>query len=384
MSRDATGFLGTAQAMSAVALAQATSRDHRRPRARIHAALPRQTAEQPLQEARMNAPVMPGTRHRRRMIVGTLAALAACPSVLCAQTPVFPSRPVQLVVAAPAGGPSDAFARMLADDMAKILGQPIVIDNRAGAGGSIAAEAVAHAAPDGHMLMLSWIGNATSQTLLPKPGHDINRDFVHITQLLSGPNVLVAHPSTGFRQVQEVIAFAKANPGELSYASSGMGSSGHLAMEMLKERSGARLVHIPYRGGAPALNDLLAGRVQLMFINLDAVILHIRGARLVPLAITSGMRNPLFPDLPTVAESGFPGFEATAWAGLSAPHGTPAPVVERLHAAAAKALHGPMRMKQEAIGAQVIGSTPAQYAEFVRSETDKWAQVIKRAGIKAY
>lgn len=331
-----------------------------------------------------NAPSMPGPRQRRRMVVGALAGLVACPPALGAGTPAFPSRPIQLVVAAPAGGPSDTFARMLAQDMAKILGQPIVIDNRPGAGGNIAAEAVARAAPDGHTLMLSWIGNATSQSLLPKPGQDINRDFVHISQLLSGPNVLVAHPSTAFRKLQDVIAFAKANPGTLSCASSGTGSSGHLAMEMLKERSGAALVHIPYRGGAPALNDLLVGRVQLMFINLDAAIAHVRGGQLVPLAITSGVRHPLFPDLPTVAESGFPGFEATAWAGLSAPHGTPPSVVERLHAAAAKALHGPMRIKQEAIGAQLIGSTPAQYAEFVRSETDKWAQVIKRAGIKAY
>lgn len=299
-----------------------------------------------------------------------------------AQTSDFPSRPIQLVVAAPAGGPSDALARMVAEDMAKSLGQPIVIDNKPGAGGAIAADSVARAAPDGHTLMLSWIGNATSRTLLSKPGADINSDFVHITQLASGSNVLVAHPRTGLKTLSELLAFAKANPGKLSYASAGNGSSGHLAMEMLEQRAQIHLVHVPYRGGAPALNDLLGGQVDLMFINQDAVISHIQSGQLVPLGITSGQRNPLFPNLPTVAESGFNGFEATAWAGLSAPRGTPALVIERLHAAATKALQGPLKAKQEEIGAQVVGSTPSQYTAFVRAETDKWARVIKAAGIK--
>lgn len=330
-----------------------------------------------------------GIRRRLALAIVLVSLTALHPSLSAqtlaqtsAQTSAFPSRAIQLVVAAPAGGPSDALARMLSADMARILGQSIVIDNKPGAGGVIAAEAVARAAPDGHTLMLSWIGNATSQTLLPKPGADINRDFVHIVQIASGSNVLVAHPRTGFKTLKDLIVFAKAHPGELSYASAGNGSSGHLAMEMLKQRAEVVLLHVPYRGGAPALNDLLAGQVDLMFINQDAVITHARSGQLLPLAITSKTRNPLFPKLPTVAESGFPGFEATAWAGLSAPLGTPAPVIGRLHAAAIQALQGPMKAKQEAIGTQIVGSTPAQYTAFIRAETDKWARVIKAAGIK--
>lgn len=294
----------------------------------------------------------------------------------------FPSRPILLVVAGPAGGPPDLLARMLAEDMARALGQPIIIDNKPGASGLVAAEAVARAAPDGHTLMLSWIGNASSQSLMPKASVDINRDFTHIVQLASGSNVLVVHPRTGFKTLDDLLRFAKSRPGKLSYASAGNGSSGHLAMEMLKQRARISVVHVPYRGGMPALNDLLGGQVDLMFINQDAVIGYARAGQLVPLAITSSSRNPLFPNVPTVAESGFPGFEMTAWAGLSAPRGTPLAVVDRIRAAALAALFGPAKAKQEAQGAQVVGSTPQQYTAFIRAETDKWAQVIKAAGIK--
>lgn len=320
---------------------------------------------------------------RRRAVLVSGTAFAAAPVFgVRAQPAAWPVKPVQLVVAAPAGGPSDALARMLAEEMAKLLGQPMLIDNRPGAGGVMAAELVARATPDGHTLMLSWIGNATSQTLLPKLNYDINRDFVHITQIVAGSNVLVANPSTGIKTLKDLVARAKSRPGNLTYASSGNGSSGHLAMEMLKQRAGVSVLHIPYRGGAPAMNDLLGGQVDLMFINQDAVIPHLRSGRLVPLAITSSERNPLFPDVPTVAESGYPGFEATAWAGLSTPRGTPQSVIDRIHAVALQAIHGPFKAKQEALGAQVVGSTPAEFSAFVRQETQKWARVIRAAGIR--
>jgi tripartite-type tricarboxylate transporter receptor subunit TctC len=319
---------------------------------------------------------------RRRVLAGSVASFLGAPRAW-SQTPTYPARPIQLVVAAPPGGSSDALARMLADAMAATLGQAIIVDNRPGAGGTLAAEMVARSVPDGQTLMMSWIGNVTAPALLPKLSFDINRDLVHITQLVSGANVLVAHPSTGFKTLQALVAAAKAKPGRLTYASSGNGSSGHLAMELLKQRAGISILHIPYRGGAPATTDFLGGQVDMMFINQDAVLPYLRNARMGPLAITSQARNPLFPDLPTVAESGYPDFEATAWAGLSAPRGTPAAVVELVHAAAVKALQGPVRGKQEAVGTQVIGSTPAQYTAFVRSETDKWAHVIRTAGIKA-
>ena len=317
----------------------------------------------------------------RRGIV-LLAAAAVAGATRRALAAGDPARPVVLLVAAPAGGPSDALARMLAEPMGKALGQPVIVDNRPGAGGIVAAEAAARAAPDGHTLMLSSIVNATGHTLLPKQGVDINRDFVHIIQLVSGANVLVARPG-GPKTLNELLELAREQPGRLSYASAGNASSGHLAMEMLKQRAGVSLVHIPYRGGAPALNDLLAGQVDVMFLNQDAVLPHLRSGRLLALAITSSARHPLLPEVPTVAEAGFPGFEATAWAGLSAPRGTPAAVVARLQAAALQALHGPVKAKQEALGALVVGSAPDDYAAFVRSETRKWARVIQAASIHA-
>lgn len=328
----------------------------------------------------MNKPLTTGMP-RRSVLLG--AAGMALVGTGHTQAPSYPSRPVQLIVAAPPGGPSDVLARQLADGLGKELAQPVVIDNRPGAGGTLAAEAALRAAPDGHTLMMSWIGNATAPALLPKLSFDINRDFVHISQMVAGANILVVHPSTGFRTLGELLAHARKNPGRLSYASSGNGSSGHLAMELLKQRAGVSMLHIPYKGGAPAMNDLLGGQVDLMFINQDAVIPHQQSGRLVPLAITSAQRNAMFPNLPTVAESGFAGFEATAWAGVSAPKGTPAAIVERLHAATLKALGGAMRAKQEATGAQIVGSTPAQYTQFVRDETAKWTQVIRTANIKA-
>lgn len=317
---------------------------------------------------------------RRSLLLGVAGVLSAAAQ---AQTPPFPNRPIQLIVAAPPGGPSDVLARQLADNLGKELGQPVVIDNRPGAGGTLAAEAALRAAPDGHTLMMSWIGNATAPALLPKLSFDITRDFVHITQMVAGANILVVHPSTGFRTLADLLAHARKNPGRLSYASAGNGSSGHLAMELLKQRSGISMLHIPYRGGAPAMNDLLSGQVDLMFINQDAVIPHQQSGRLVPLVITSAQRNAMFPNLPTVAESGFAGFEATAWAGVSAPKGTPTAIVERLHTATLKALNGPMRAKQEATGALMVGSTPTQFSQFVSEETAKWTQVIRAANIKA-
>jgi tripartite-type tricarboxylate transporter receptor subunit TctC len=318
---------------------------------------------------------------RRRAAIAAACGMAMSGASVLARPGRYPWHPIKLVVAAPAGGPPDALARSIAEAMSKVLGQPIVIDNKPGGAGLIAAQETARAAPDGHTLMLSWIGNASSQALIARRGLDINRDFVHITQIASDANVLIAHPSTGFKTLADFLEYAKTHPDKLTYASSGNGSAGHLAMEMLKERSGSSLRHIPYRGSTPALIDLAAGRVDVMFINQDAVIPGAFSGALVLLAITSAQRNPLFPDVPTVAESGFPGYEATTWAGLSAPAGTPASVVETIHAAALEALKGPIRLRQQTQGTQIVASTPAQYQAFMRKETQKWAGVIKRAGI---
>ncbi|MEY2683222.1 MAG: hypothetical protein RJA09_366 [Pseudomonadota bacterium] len=324
-------------------------------------------------------PTVGGWGRRGFLAAGMAGALA--PAVR-AQTSGWPSRPLTLIVAAPAGGPSDALARMLVEDMARTLEQPIVIENRPGAAGVVAAEALMRAMPDGHTLMMSGMGNVTAPGLIAKLPYDFTRDFVHITQMLAGYNVVVAHPSKGFKTLADMVAAAKAKPGRLTYASSGNGTSGHLAFELLKQRAGVSILHIPYRGGAPAMNDLLGGQVDLLVINQDAIIPHAKTGRLVPLAITSPTRVKVFPDLPTVAESGFPGFEATAWAGLAAPKGTPAAVVERVYQAALKAMQGQVGPKQEAIGAAVVGSNPTQFTDFVRRETDKWTQVIRTAGIR--
>ncbi len=323
----------------------------------------------------------PGGTRRRALLA--LASLPLTASVARAQSPAYPVRPIQLVVAAPAGGSSDFVGRQVGDEMARILGQPVVILNKPGSGGVLAAEPVARAAPDGYTLMLSWIGNATGQALLSNLSYDINRDFTHVTQILAGANVLAAHPATGFKTLQDLIRYAKANPGKLTYASSGNGTSGHLAMEMLKQRAGISMLHIPYRGGGPALIDLMGGQVQLMFNNQDAIMPAAANGKVVPLAISSGTRNAQMPHVPSVAESGYPGFEATAWAGISGPKGLPPAIVEALHAAVAKALQGPLRAKLEATGAQIVGSTPAQFTAFVRRETDNWTSVIQQAGIKA-
>lgn len=317
------------------------------------------------------------------LLAGASQAAVLAGGSVWAQEVAFPTKPVTLVVAAPPGGPSDNFARPLAEDLAKLLGQPFVIDNRPGAGGQLSAEFVARAPADGHTLLMTFVGNATAQTLIPRPSLDFNRDFTHITQMMSGANVLVSHPSTGLKTFKDLVAYAKANPGRLSYASSGNGTSGHLAMELLKQRAGLSLVHIPYRGGAPALTDLLAGQTQVMFLNTDGVLPHVRSGRLNGLAISSPQRSLLLPDLPTVAELGYPGFEATAWGGLSGPRGLPAGVVDKLHAAVMKVLQGPFRAKQEALGGTILGTTPAQFSAFFKAEIDKWATVIKTAGIKA-
>ena len=325
----------------------------------------------------------PSLNRRRAVLSCGIAASLLASRVSVVAQPIYPSRLVKLVVAAPPGGPSDLVARSLANSMSAALGQPVIVENRPGASGAIAAVSVARAAPDGHTLMLSWIGNATGQALLRNPGFDVNHDFIHVTQIISGSNVLIADLSTGFRSLSDLVVAARRHPASIAYASAGNGSSGHVAMEMLKQLAGIDIRHIPYRGGAPALTDLLSGQIPLMFINQDAALPLVRMARVVALAITSERRNALFPEVPTVAESGFPGFEATTWVGLSAPRGTPAEIVTAVYRAAITAINGPMRAQQQAVGAEVVASSPAQYGAFVRSETAKWARVIKSTGIHA-
>lgn len=297
---------------------------------------------------------------------------------------LFPGRLVKLIVPFPAGGTSDQIARLAADELGRALKQPFIVDNRSGAAGNLGTTAAAQAAPDGYTLVLSGVGtNGINPGLYEKLSFDTNKDFAHITQLIAGPNVLVVNPEFPAKDFKAFIAYAKANPGKLSYASSGSGSSGHLAMELLKQQSGADLVHIPYRGGAPALNDVLANQVPVMFINQDVALQHVRAGKLHALAVSSAQRNPLYPNVPTVAESGFTGFEALSWVGLSAPKGTPQAIIDRAQQELAKAFNAPeVKSRLEAAGFIVVTSKPAEYQAYVKTESQRWAKVIKAAGIK--
>lgn len=325
---------------------------------------------------------MPNTYHpiRRRAALAALAVLAA-PGLTRAQS-TWPSKPIHLYIGSTAGGPQDVMGRMLGDELAKTLGQPFVIENKPGAGGAVAAEPVMRAAPDGHTLLMTAIPYAIAPALIAKLPYDMNRDFVHVAQMISGASVLVAHPSTGFRTLKDLLTAAGKSPGRIIYASAGNGTSGHLAMELLKQRAQVSMLHIPYRGGAPAVNDLLAGHAQVMIINPDIVLPHVQAGKLVALATTGRVRSPVYPTIPTVIEQGVADFESSAWGGISAPRGTPPEIVEKLNAAIVRAVQGPLRPRLEAMGYQVATSTSAEYTALFKRETENWARVVQTAGIK--
>lgn len=296
----------------------------------------------------------------------------------------YPSRPVTIVAPFPPGGSTDTMARLLAQELTKSLGQQFLVENKAGANGNIGSAGVARAEADGYTLLLSGVGsNAINYTLYPKLGYD-PKDLTHITLLATGPNVLVANPEFEAKSFKEFIELAKAKPNAFNYASSGIGSSGHLAMEMLKQQAGIDLTHVPYKGGAPAMTDVMGGQVPVMFINQDAALPHVKAGKMNVLAVASTERNPAYPDTPTIAESGFPGFSAVSWFGLSAPAKTPKPILDRLHAEAVKALQSPeFTERLGKNGFVMAGSTPEEFTAFVQAETEKWGEVIRKGGIKA-
>ena len=294
----------------------------------------------------------------------------------------YPSRPVTLIVAFTPGGPSDVLARIVGRQMEKMLGQPIVIDNRPGGAGNIAAETVAHAAPDGYTLLMGNNGLlATNQSLFKKLNFDGARDFAPISLIGSQPNVLVVRPDFPAATMAELIAYAKANPGKLNYASSGFGTAAHLSAELFKSAARIDLVPVSYKGAAPALQDLIAGHVQLMFATSASVVGFLKAGTLRPLAVTTIKRFSLMPDLPTVAELGLPGFDATTWHGLVAPAGTPRDVIDTLNSATVQSLKDVDTLRQlHDIGVEVSASTPEEFAAYIRSEIPKWAAVVKASG----
>ncbi|MBG6072639.1 MULTISPECIES: tripartite tricarboxylate transporter substrate binding protein [unclassified Polaromonas] len=295
----------------------------------------------------------------------------------------YPNKPVKIIVPFPAGGTSDVMGRLVAEELGKILKQPFIVENIGGAGGVIGTERGAKATPDGYTLIQTGVGqNAVAHGLEPFPKYDSNTDFMHISQVHSGPNVLVVHPSTPFKTVKELVDYAKANPGKLDYGYT-PAASGHMAMEQFKQTAGIFMLGIPYRGGGPMMTDILGGTIKMMFINQDVALQHVKAGKLRPLAVSSAQRNALYPDVPTVAESGYKGFEALSWSGISAPRGTPQPIVDKLEAALVQAMESPaVKQRLESQGFVVPVQGAKHYAGFVKSEEARWTRVIKTAGIK--
>jgi len=298
---------------------------------------------------------------------------------------VYPAKPVRFIVPFAPGGGNDVIGRLVSSSLSERLGQQVVVDNRGGAGGIIGSELTAKAAPDGYTLLLGHIGTlAINAGLYPKLSYDPIRDFAPVCLVATAQNILVVHPSLPARSVKELIALAKAKPGQLNFVSGGIGGAGHLAGELLNSMAGVQMVHIAYKGAGPALTDLVAGQVQLMITNMPAAMPHLKSGRLRALGVTGANRSPLMPDLPTISEAGLPGYELTNWFGVVAPAATPRAIVERLNEAIVSGLKtAEMRERLAAVGAEPVGSTPAAFAAHIKSETGKWSKVIATAGIKA-
>ena len=296
----------------------------------------------------------------------------------------YPERPLRFVLPFPPGGGADNLARIVSVPVGEKLGQQIVIDNRAGAGGNIAAETVAKAAADGYTLLQANVSHAISASLYRKLSYDLTRDFTPVTELASIPFVLLATPSFPARTIQELIAAAKAKPDAYAYASSGAGGPSHMAMEMMKAAAGISLRHVPYKGAAPAATDVVSGQVQLGYFTVSAALPLITSGRLRAIAIASAQRSVLAPDIPTVSESGLPGFEATTWFGVMVPKGTPSPVVNTLYEAFKLAL-GQAHVRERLVhqGFDLVGSTPAEFSQHVMAELPKWAKAVKAAQARA-
>ena len=320
------------------------------------------------------------TRRTALVMLATAGLVAALPGIAGAQE--FPSKAVTIVVPFSAGGTTDILARILGQGLQAELKQPFVIDNRAGAAGNIGTQAVARAQPDGYTLLMGTVGtHAINAALYKKLGFDPVKDFAPLTRVANVPNLLVANPAQPYKNVKELIAYAKANPGRVNFGSSGAGTSIHLSGELFKSMAGVDIQHVPYKGSAPAVADLLGNQIGIMFDNMPSSIAHVRSGALRPLAVTTAKRSPELPDVPTVAEAGVPGYEATSWFGMFAPAGTPAPVLARLQGALAKVLNDPVVKKHMAEqGAEPVSETPEQFRDFIAAESRKWGDVVKRSG----
>jgi tripartite-type tricarboxylate transporter receptor subunit TctC len=314
------------------------------------------------------------------LTLGVAATLAA--SVALAQT--YPSKPVKLVVTYPPAGSSDLMARILGQKLSELWGQPVVVENKSGAAGSIGMEYASHQAPDGLSFVIANLGPAIINPLLSKVPYDIERDFIPVSLIATGPNILVVNPASPARTLGELVAYARANPGKLNFGSGGSGSIAHMSGEMLKSLAHVDIVHIPYKGGILSINDLLAGHVDLVFSDALPVMQHIRAGRLRALATTGPERSPLAPDIPTCVESGVPGLVAVNWWGVLLPAGTPKAIVDKFHDDLVKVMQQPeLKEKFASLGVDAVSGTPAELAAYMKSEKAKYAKLIKEAGIKA-
>ncbi len=312
-----------------------------------------------------------------------ITSAIAVSTAAIAQGGAYPNRPLRFIVPYAAGGNGDIVSRIIAQRLVTQIGQQVVIDNRGGAGGNIGAELAARTTPDGYTLMLGTNTHATNMSLYAKPGYDLQKDFAPITLATSAPMVLIVHPSLPVKTVKEFVALAKANPNKLNYATGGSGSSAHVLTELFKSMAGVQLVHVPYKGVAQATTDLIAGQIQMSFNSTSTALAHMQAGRVRALAISTAARSAAAPGLPTIAESGLPGFDASIWQGVFAPARTPADIITRLNREITGALAtSEVKDQLSAQGVDAQPSTPEQFAAYIRAEIDKWAKVIKMSGAK--
>jgi tripartite-type tricarboxylate transporter receptor subunit TctC len=320
-----------------------------------------------------------------RSVIGVLAlgALTVLPSYVVAASPPYPDRPLRVIVPFPPGGSTDTVVRVVGQKLTESLGQQVVVDNRPGAGTIIATEIASRAPADGYTLLIASAAFTVNPSLYAKLPYNPEKDFAPVTQLAAAPNILVVHPSIQASSMKDLIALAKAKPRQLNFGSAGAGSSNHLAGEMLKTMAGIDIVHVPYKGDAPAVTDLLSGQIQMLFIGPPPVVPHIKAGKLKAIAIASRKPSPLMPQLPTVADSGLPGFESTVWSGLLMPAGAPASAIDRVHREIARLIKLPdVQERFVSLAFDPIGSSPAEFRSYLRDEMRRWSEVVKRAGIK--
>lgn len=319
----------------------------------------------------------------KRTVTATIFSLGAVFSSQAVSQTDYPTQPIRLVVSFAAGGPTDTFARLVAARLSEKLGQPVVVENKPGGGSNIGSAFVARSKPDGYTLLLGTVANTTNMGVYDNMGYDTVKDFEHITQIMSSPSILVVNKDMPVKTLQELIAYAKANPGKLSYASSGAGGMQHHAGEMLKLRAGIDVLHIPYKGAAPALNDVMSGTVNMGFKTASGVMPSVLAGNVRPIAIAGTARLKQLPDIPTMAEAGMPGLEVDSWNGLFAPAGTPPEIIKKLATVTIEILKTPeIGERFAAISAIPVGSTPEDFSAYVRAEVDKWGKVAREANVK--